>query len=80
MSFMIVVASKAQVGVPEVLTERLVSPTGRRLKSSLVRKPFPPPEPLGQPLAPRPWNNRGSKQRHRTDVVRSSPPAALWWC
>jgi hypothetical protein len=34
------------INVPKVPTERLVSTTTRRLKSSLARKPFPPLEPL----------------------------------
>jgi hypothetical protein len=37
---------------PEFSTERLVSPTSRRLKSSPERKPFPCPEPHGWPFPP----------------------------
>jgi hypothetical protein len=67
------------IGAPEVPIERLVGSTGCRLKSFLVRKPFPPLEPIGWPFVPRPWDGWGSKQRPRPDDVRSSLPAARWW-
>jgi hypothetical protein len=40
------------VGAPEVPTERPISSTGCRLKSSPTGKPSPPLEPLGDPLSP----------------------------
>jgi hypothetical protein len=49
------------IGAPEGLTERLVSSTSYRLKSSPVKKPFLPPEPLGWPFIPRPWDGLRSK-------------------
>jgi hypothetical protein len=52
-SFLIITATMCHhplgdiIGIPKVPTECLVGPTDRRLKSSPMRKPFLPPEPLG---------------------------------
>jgi hypothetical protein len=64
------------IGVPEVLTERLVGSTDRRLKSLPARKSFPSLEPLGWPFDPCPWDGQGAKQRPLPNVVRNSPPVA----
>jgi hypothetical protein len=48
--------------IDEVSTEHLVGSTGCRLKPLLVRKPFPPLEPLGRPLAPHPPTDGGQNR------------------
>jgi hypothetical protein len=56
------VAPGGAVGIPEVSIKRLVNLSCHRLESSLARKLFLPPEPLGWPFVPRPQDGRGENR------------------
>jgi hypothetical protein len=49
------------VGIPEVLTDRLVGLNGHRLKILPAWKSSLHPESLGQPFVPHPWDGQGAK-------------------